>query len=213
LTASKGHEDGFGLLKNLPAEQLELLANCDIRYSLPAQGLPAAAPAVAAAADLQRQLGLTAAPAAAASNMKQTSSSPKQPTVKPVAAKHLEVRTVPAANLTTVAASSSCQGSCSVSSSCLTAGVGGPDRLAYLRSCIRGEATLPAPHVMPGAASATTPGSYSHIFLRFFEDFVQITLAATGARLTGSLSPPGKRRVCLVHQLPVPVHLLSQICC
>ena len=196
LTSSKGSEDGFGLLKDLPAEQLELLANCDIRYSLPAQGLPVQAAQAAAqprtAAVLQKQLGL---PVPADSSKKQMPS-PKQQQqqqVKPLL-KHLDVRVVP-----THSTAASYSGSCVVSTvspagsslSAAAGGGGGPDRLAYLRSWVRGE--TPAPRVMSGggSVSSTTPGSYSHIFLRFYEDFVQITMAAASARLTGSLSPPG----------------------
>ncbi len=63
-----------------------------------------------------------------------------------------------------------------------------PDRLAHVRNLMRGEQG-------PGSStSGSMPGSYSHIFLRFYEEFVQLTLAVPSARLTGSLSPPGRHR-------------------
>lgn len=114
LTASKSSEDGFGLLKDLPVEQLELLANCDIRYSLPAQGLPVPLlpPAAPAAADLQRQLGLSSSSTSSETRKQMPSPRQQQPQPVKLVSKHLDKKKLVPTDVTMPTVSSCC-GSCS----------------------------------------------------------------------------------------------------
>jgi hypothetical protein len=187
-SSSSSNEDGFGLLKNLPAEQLELLANCDIRYSLPSQGLPAVPTAA-----VTQQLGLKL-PQQTPPHHHQ-----RRAVVKPVS-KHFEVRPLHPPPVTNIpAVNSSCSPKAVVTQAsaakswplCGSSNVPSsePDRLAHVRNLMRGEQGP-----WSSGTSGAMPGSYSHIFLRFYEEFVQLTLAVPSARLTGSLSPPGRHR-------------------
>lgn len=183
-------DDCFTHLTELPAEQMDLLMNCDIRFSLPAQGVPRALPpgpppCRPSVAEMSKPAVIEPSksfPTVKASSPKIARASPDSSSstvlkVKPVqvavAAKAHGVKNLfpPPPNP-----------------------IGGSiqELLESYRDREEVQAALPS----------LVPGQYNHIYVRLYETFAQVNLASPKVKLKGSLSTAAMEEV---------VHLLSYV--
>jgi len=185
LSLIRKTDDCFVHLTELPSEQLELLMNCDIRFSLPKQGAP-----------LKEKIPSTQPTAGSTAKPKESSSSfvPRRP---PSAADKPKPPSAPAP------ISPKFQPSVSklppmngvASGSSTTALYKLPplptpdqqgeveDRLQELLQHCQGETD------QSKQPSNLIPGQYNQIYVRFYESFAQVTLSSSRTKLKGSLSP------------------------
>ena len=152
-------DDCFSYLTELPSEQLELLMNCDIRYSLPKQGQP----------------GPSKPSPSKPRQSKDNKSEPSHKTAElppgaPVQANPLNSGAFQPATSFKLPPLPSSQPQ-QVES-----------RLAALLDHYKSEE-------QDGDPDTPLPGQYNHIHLRFYESFAQITLTSSKTRLKGSLTP------------------------
>lgn len=153
------NQDGFAALAELPSEQLELLMNCDIRYSLPSQGHPVHSQP----AGKQKSNRIIKSQQVKVSNKKlsevQRSASPSVHSVAGDPADSVKLPAPPS----------------------VEAGLGA-GRLDELKHHYHGQAG-------PGDPASLVPGQYSNIFLRLYESFAQISLACNKSKLRATLNP------------------------
>ena len=155
-------DDCFSYLTELPSEQLELLMNCDIRYSLPCQGQP----------------GPNKPSPSKARPSKDTKSEPSQKSRTP------DLSTAPgdvnSLNAGAFKPSSSFKLPPLPSSQPQLV----ESRLHQLLDQYRSEE-----QEQVRDPDTPLPGQYNHIHLRLYESFAQITLTSNKTRLKGSLTP------------------------
>jgi len=157
-------EDYFTYLRELPSEMLETVLNCDIRYSLPGQGLPTTVLTFPSKLNLNKPTS--------ANNQTKPLSQPKLPLAAVDRAKAPAERSK--APLVTGERS---KPSSDVSR---TLAVNPEDRLKDLREILLNDKP-PTP--------VRSPGAFSEIYVRLFDSFAQVTIAPKKTKLSGSLSP------------------------
>jgi len=176
LRAVKG-DDCFAHLNQLPAEQMDLLMNCDIRYSLPKQGGPKQPPPG------PKQPASSSTAGLGPSNVKRPLTPPSLPDSS---SSLVKVRPV------------------SVSVVARSHGVKALFPSPPLPVMDGSVAELLASYRARGTQDSDTlpslvPGQYNAIYVRLFETFAQVTLASPKARLKGSLGTQAMEE--LVHAL------------
>jgi len=174
LTSSQS-EDYFITLRELPADLLDSVLSCDIRYSLPTQGLPKNLTSSSPSKSSHS--------AAAKPNHHLPPSKPNQPqgATKPPQSSNQHIQPVikeekdgsstcsrvlesqPEASFTPAYPNAHQQ----------------VDRLADLRDLISNERTTPV----------KSPGAFSEVYVRLYENFAQLTISPSKTKLKGSLSP------------------------
>ena len=158
-------DDCFTHLNQLPAEQMDLLMNCDIRYSLPKQGGPKQLPSG------PKQPATSSTAGLGPSSAKRPSTPPSLPDSS---SSLVKVRPV------------------SVSVAARSHGVKALFPSPPLPVMDGSVAELLASYRARGnqdsdAQPSLVPGQYSSIFVRLYETFAQVTIASPKARLKGSL--------------------------
>jgi len=185
-------EDCFVHLTELPSEQLELLMGCDIRFSLPVQGAPSKdkIPSTSQASK-PKENGSSNGSLVAPKPMIEVKPKPPQsadiskatPTVslhnvlsnphvkeRIQAQEIMNIRSQPAFYKLPPVPVPDQQGEVE-------------DRLQeLLKQCQGDQGDVRQP-------SNLIPGQYNHIFVRFYENFAQITLSSPRTKLKGSLNP------------------------
>jgi len=170
LSLIRRSDDCFVHLTELPSEQLELLMNCDIRFSLPKQGAPAVPSKDTKNPSNQQPIGTTVKP----KEGNNSNLTPKQPPTAdkpkslPVTVNGISGRP-PLYKLPPLPTPDQ------------PAEV--EDKLQELLQHCQGQTDETK------QPSSLIQGQYSQIFVRFYENFVQITLATSRTKLKGSLNP------------------------
>merc|ERR1719427_237915 len=185
-------DDCFVYLTELPSEQLELLMNWDIRYSLPKQGAPVlrkpstavSKPKPGKEDKLEENQKITK-PA----NSKPLKSSPEQ--IKPVTSASSEIMTTAAlVKVRPVSVSMGGMGPVQQPNPLFKLPplpVPQPDQVEnrlqdLLQHYKTDESEMRDPNNL-------IPGQYNQIFVRFYESFAQITITSNKTRIKGSLNP------------------------
>ena len=176
LRAVKG-DDCFTHLNQLPAEQMDLLMNCDIRYSLPKQGGPKQLPT-----------GPKQPSSSTAGLGPSTVKRPSTPPSLPDSSSSLvKVRPV------SVSVAARSHGVKALFPSPPLPVMDGS--VAELLASYRARGTQGSDTTLP----SLVPGQYNAIYVRLFETFAQVTLASPKAKLKGSLGTQAMEE--LVHAL------------
>ena len=163
LAAGIKDDDGFSHLSELPSEQLDLLMNCDIRYSLPKQGAPAAN---SKPSRRRKDESKKSTPESSKSSSFSEQSSAALVKVKPVNLLST-LKSNPSLKLPPIPVR--------------------PDnfvenRLQDLLQHYQADSDSQEP-------DSLVPGTYSQIHLRFYDTFAQISLSSTKTKLRGALNP------------------------
>ena len=170
-------DDCFTHLNQLPAEQMDLLMNCDIRYSLPNQG----GPKQPIPGPKHPVSSSTAGPGQ--SNAKRASTPPSLPDSS---SSLVKVRPV------SVSVAARSHGVKALFPSPPLPVMDGS--VAELLASYRARGTQDS-----DALPSIVPGQYNAIFVRLYDTFAQVTLASPKARLKGSLGTQAMEE--LVHAL------------
>jgi len=170
LSLIRRSDDCFVHLTELPSEQLELLMNCDIRFSLPKQGAPAV-PSKDTKIPSNQPIGTTDKP----KEGNTSSLTPKQPTITADKPKP------PPITVNGISGGTPLYKLPPLPTPDQPAEV--EDKLQELLQHCQGQTDESK------QPSNLIQGQYSQIFVRFFENFVQITMASGRTKLKGSLNP------------------------
>jgi len=162
-------EDVFSYLRELPADVLDSVTNCDIRYSLPSQGLPS---------DPRQEGSKSGSTSTNTSHQAKASSSKPAPSsstadlIIPSKIKKEPVDyTVPVSSTSSSAAARYQP----------QPGLSGDQRLVEVQKCLQNDRQLMSP--------IKSPGAFSHIYVRLYENFAQVTFSPGKSKFTSSLGP------------------------
>jgi len=156
-------DDSFSLLNDLPSDQMELLMNCDIRYSLPKQGAPASVLIKPSKSKNENSSSGSREPGKSSPGGSDLALVKVKPIHQPITSKQQ-----PFCKLPSLPSSQS-------------------------KSHVANKLQDLLHQFKDGGENAdnelTTPGQYNHIHLRLYDSFAQILLSSSSTKLTGSLNP------------------------